>query len=675
MISLPVKAPKKPKIETLSYRDWLKGTVTARDDGRTPKDGLRASNNVRLTQDGTLAPRPSLRKYGVQPVGVIKGDVFEFVQTTTTGKVNWLGCLQTVAGITKFYITKDTDTWTVCEGKTFDNNAMAEYLEVDDKVLIMNGKDTLAYFDTETIGSTHEVVPFNAIADPTAPTLTANTGLTGTDFNIYYRITANSSVGSTAASPVLTVPVSLQRETWVKGTHSIKIGWAAVTGAKSYSVWMSTVDPAAGGTATLLVSGLSSLTFTDDGSMNPDVSRAAPITNNTAGPIAHRGTVINGQVFLIHATEPHIILAGGNLAGTQLDFSDFGGGGEIPIGRGTKEFPVSVKLVQSGQGAKITVFCRGTNGYGKRYIIKPDTITSGDTVIAIYGVEEDNGEDGTESPQGVVMYRDDAYYPSRDGFKKTGVQPQLQTMMKTRTISETIEKDVQNLSAKYIHKCVGLVNQGVIYWAVANGSVENNEIWLYDANREGAWMKPWAIAASAMTLYNDNVEGETHHLILSNNVLYELTEDITTMDDTIPFRTNITSGHLKFSENGQDWAKVLDVTFVVGRPQGEIVITVSGRGKSGAIAGFADRNYTALNTVAGWGEAAWGGDPDELFGWSDFSDIPTVAAEASRDIPIKINKLCKWLTWELNTSKPGVNYQLQDVIVRFVRVGYIKSSS
>jgi hypothetical protein len=675
MIAVEQETEKQPKVEFLSYKEWLKGTVTAYDDPRVPINGLKASTNVRLGQNGTVSPRPSLREYGGQPLGTVLGDLFEFTQVTNTGKVHWLGCLQNVSGTTKFYIAKDGGTWTVCNGVTFDNAAKAEFLEIDNKVLIMNGKDNLAYFDITTAGTTNVVTKFTALANPTIPTLTAATGLTGTNYTLYYQVVAHSSVGSTAASPILAVQVSTQRENWDSATMNVQIAWSAVTNAKSYSVYMATVNPTGGGIAFLLASGVNGTTFTDNGTLAHDVSRAAPSDNSTAGPIAYRGTVINNQAFLIDAVNPHNVLAGGTLAGMQLDFSDFGGGGDIPIGSG-KEFPVAVKLVQSGQGAKIIAFCRGTNGYGKRFIIKPASITSGDTLITYYETEEDNGEDGTDSPRGVVMYKDDAWYPSREGFKKTGVKPSLQTMLKTDTISQTIERDVSSLSSAHMDKCVGLANKGIIYWALPVGSTENNEIWTLDVTREGAWMKSWYIAASAMCLYNDNEEGETHHLILSNNVIYELTEDRRTIDDVSPFPTNVTSGRIKFSDNGQDFAKVLDVIFVIGRPQGKVHFTVNGRARGAKnVARFKDKDYSSLNSVAGWGEAGWGGAPDETFGWSDFADVPVSTAQATDDVTVKFNKLVKWLSWEINSTQAGVNYELQDVIVRFVRVGYIKDTA
>jgi len=68
---------------------------------------------------------------------------------------------------------------------------------------------------------------------------------------------------------------------------------------------------------------------------------------------------------------------------------------------------------------------------------------------------------------------------------------------------------------------VGLGFEGRLYWALPVNSSSNSEIWVLDLDRKGAWMKPWSIAADWMWLYNDN-DGNTHHMVLSDNVMYDL---------------------------------------------------------------------------------------------------------------------------------------------------------
>lgn len=664
MIPLPKTGPP-PKIDRISLKDWLKGTVTAFDDGRTPIDGLRASGNVMLDQDGTLRPRPSLLRYGTQPTGTILGEIFEFVRVESNVPVNYMLIMQNISGTTKPAYSKDGGAWTTINGKTFDNTAKAHFVQVDDKVMVMNGTDNLSYVDLPTLAT----IPYVTLSTPSAPTLTTKNGLSGTTFTYYYKITANSSVGETAASAALAQTVGATRDTWDPTTNNIIIGWTAVPSAVSYNVYVGDVA----GNETLVASGINGLAFKDDGSLVQDITRVAPVGDSTAGPKVTRGTVINGQLFLTGDKDfPRYVRYGGSGI-SVLDLSPFNGGGYSEIGRGTKEFPVKVMSFRDGRGnPSITILCRGTNGSGKRYIMTPDSITVGDIVISFFSVTEDNGQDGTDSPDGVILYKDSLWYPSRDGFKTTGTKPQLQNILSTSTVSETIINDIKNLSSMYMDKCVGLANQGRLYWLVPVGSTSNSEMWVLDLDRKGAWMKPWSIAADWQMLYNDNT-GTSHHIILKGNVILELTTSQATLDDGVAFSTNATSGFLKFSEDGLDWAKVIDVTFVLLRPQGSINFVVSGKTEDASLATVGTNSFVSNSTVAGWGEAGWGGSPDlaipQIFGWSNFEVVPLSYGDAQRYVTLEIDEELQWLGWELDTSGGGTEYQLADVIVRYVKIG------
>lgn len=647
-----------PKVQRKSYRDWMKGTVTAYDDGRTPSDGLRGSGNQVLDQDGTLRPRPSLVRYGTQPTGTILGETFEYVKTLASGSENYLLNLQNVAGTTNIYTSKDGGAWTLASGKTFDNTASGHFCQVDDKVLIMNGTDNLSYFDIPTAA----VIPYTALSTPSAPTLTTLTGLTGTTLNYYYQITANSTVGETAASSSLVQPVLIDRDTWVPATNSVKISWSAVTSATSYNVYLGLV---ATGPFYLISAGVNGLSFLDDGTTARDTTRPAPLVDSTAGPKATRGTVINGQVFLTGISDRRRSVLIGGFGDHVLDFSPVNGGFEAKMGRGTKEFPVRVMPFRDGRGnATIAVLCSGTNGRGKRYNLSPNTLDAGNgQIIDFFDIVEDNGQDGTDSPDGVILYNDSLWYPSRDGFKTTGTKPQLQNILSTNRVSNTIQGDIKNLNNSSMSNCVGLGFEGKLYWALPSGSTTNNEIWVLDLDREGAWMKPWSISASWLTLYNDN-SGTTHFLVYSNNIQYELTYAQASNDDGVAFATNATSGLNKFSDDGLDWAKVIDVTFELLRPQGEINLGVAGKTEDASLASVGSSTFSANSTVAGWSEAGW-----SSFGWSDTPLVPTHYGDASTYVVIEVDEELQYWSWSLDTGTVGTDYQISDVIIRFVIIG------
>lgn len=673
---MPLAAQKiaQPPIVRQSYKNWLKGTVTAFDDGRTPTDGLRTSGNVILDQDGTIRPRPSLVRYGTQPPGTILGEMFEFVKTLTAGTQNWTIAMMNVSGTTRPYVQKDGGAWIATTGKTYDNSAKAHFVETDEKVIIMNGIDNLSFLDVTTVGTTYAITSFTQLNPPTSPTA-VKTGLGGTTLTYYYRITANSSFGETAETAAATITVDRQRELWDNTTNFVTVSWTASsngTASTTYNVYVGV----ASGQEFLIASGLNGTTFKDDGTAAQDVTRLAPAFDNTLGPKTTRGTVINGQLFMTGDRDhPRYIWYGGTGAAV-LDFSPLNGGGNLEIGRGTKEIPVVVKSFRAHDGTPVvTVLCQSTNGQGKRYTLTPDTLTVGSTTVSFFDVQEDNGQSGTDSPDAVLFYNDSLWYPSRDGFKTTGTKPQLQNVLSTDTVSETILNDVIGLNTAFIGSAVGLGYQQKLYFALANGTTTNNEIWILDLQRGGAWMKPWNIAADWMTLYNDN-SGMTHFLILKNNTIYELTYATATNDDGTAFATNITSGIITFSDDGQEWAKVIDVRFIMLRPQGTINFQVTGKTEDSELATPGNAVLNPTSTVAGWGEAGWGGSPDLvtpqkplIFGWSNFSVVPKVIGSALYTVDIDIDEELKYFSWSIDTNAAGVDYQLSDVIVQFVRIG------
>lgn len=664
IVSQPTKPP---RIVRKSVRNWNNGTVTAYDDGRTPLEGLRSSGNVLLTQDGVIRPRPSLSLYGPQPVGTVLGEIFEFTVQSGLSRQYWMISLQNVSGTTNAYIAKGEDTsWTLCTGKTYDNSGRGHFLMIQNKILIMNGIDSLSYLNIPT----STVIGFTALTTPAAPTLTTNTGLVGTAFNVYYAITANSTVGETNGSGILTQPVLIDRDLWNPATQSIKIGWTTVTGVQSWNVYMGvSADGAGVPTMYAIATGLdaSILSFTDDGSRAQDLTRPLPTNNSTAGPKTSRGSVINGRIWMVGDKDnPFYAWRGGDY-GFELDFSPSNGGGFSPMGNYTKEVPTFVGAFRSGKGdSTVTVLSQGSNGHGLRFILTPTTITYGTTTFVVWEVSEDSGKDGTDSPDGVINYQNSLWYPSRDGFKTTGTKPQLQNVLSTDRVSNTIQPDITTLNNSAMSMCVGLGYEGRLYWALPVGGTTNTQIWVLDLDRKGAWMKPWNISADWMWLYNDN-NGDTHHLILSGNAIYQLSYVSLTSDNGVTVQTSADSGQINFSDDGRMWGRLINLTFVLLRPQGTINFTVAGRTEDSTLAQVGQGAFISTSTRAGWSEprAGW----SSLRGWSEIVTVPVSFNESSQEVYIDVDEDIQWFSWGLNTNDPGVDYALSDVVATYVEVG------
>lgn len=666
MLPIP-KQTEAPKIQRVALDDWKEGTVTAFDDGRTPISGLRLAGNLILEQDGTVRPRPSLVSYGPTPTGTILGQVYEFTRFVSGVRQIWMATVQNVSGTAKVYVAKGEDSsWTECDGKEYDTEAPAHFLQVADKVLVMNGTDNLSYLDTSTL----EVTAYTELTTPSAPTMTTNTGLTGTDYNVYYAITANSTVGETDGSTVLTVDVSTDRELWDPDTKSIKISWSAVSSAQSYNVYCGIAADGAGNpTLYAIATGLdaATLSFTDNGSRAQDLTRPLPSFNSTGGPKVSRGDVSNGRPFLVgDSDDPFKVWRGGDY-GFELDFSPSNGGGYTIVGNGTKDTPIAVRSFRNGKGdPQVMVLCQGTNGSGKRFYLNPTTVTYGSTTFVVWQSTEDSGQDGTDSPDGVIIYQNSAYYPSRDGFKTTGTRPQLQNILSTDRISNSIQTDISTINTDSVQKSVGLAHEGRLYWALPINSSSNNQIWVLDLDRKGAWMKPWNVAADWMWLYNDN-SGRTHHCVLMNNEIFEFTYAAKTIDNGEAFSTSGVSGQIKFSEDSREWGRLIQVIFVLMRPQGDINFSVNAQTEDGLLPFNVAESFGSDATRAGWSEprAGW----SSLRGWSEITTVPVTQNSAIEEVVVDVDEDTQWFTYGWNSTQTSVDYSLSSVIALYVNIG------
>jgi hypothetical protein len=600
----------------------------------------------------------------------VLGEIREFVKRTGSTTETYLISVQNVSGTAKVYVQKDGGAWTVCEGKSYDTDAAVHFCPIrdidengddEDKVLILNGVDYLSYLDINTL----TVIPFESLAATSAPTLTVGSGLTGTNFTNRYRVTA-SNRGETAASTAASATTSKIRSSWSGSTEYIDVQITRVTGADRYHIYYGTTegqeeylfsidDPGSGTT----------VTWRDTGTVSPDIYRIAPDGDTTTGPIGKRASFINGQVFIVgDPNKPKYVRFGGT-GNSILDFSPYGGGGFQPVG-GNKEVPVKVDSFRDNSGnPAITVLCSGTNGTGKRYIFSPQSQTIGSTIISYFAVREENGNDGTDSPDGVIFAKDQLWYPSRDGFKTTLTKAQVQTILSTEGVSDLIQPDVSRLNTQSMEMCCGLAFENRLYWALPVGSSGNNEIWVLDLNdlRKGAWMRPWEISADWMWLYNDN-DGVTHFCVLDNNQIYEFTYSVATQDDGEGFATGLSTGILKFSEDGQEWAKVLRVIYVLQRPTGSISFGITGKTEDQPIAPLGSGSFESENDVVGWDERPW-----DSFAWDEITLVPQAYGVERTEQEIEVDEELQWLTCDLSSSQAGVDYELTDIIVEYINVG------
>lgn len=649
-----------PKQERVSVKSWLKGYISQLDDGRMPEDGLATATDVVLSQNGTVKPAYSSVTYGTQPPGTIQGQVYPFTRLETGSIVNYVCALINVGGTVDLYYQKDGGVWTKAAGKSFTATASGRFAQVKAVVLVATGTDNLCWLDTTTM----TMVVQTALSTPSAPTPTVVGALAGTNFTYRYRISA-VNVGESIASVAATPTTLVQRDIWNPSTQYIDLSWSRITGATAYNIYLGTIAGEEVLLATVADPGAGTVTFRDDGSIATDISRVAPTTDTSQLPKVSYVRVLNERAYAWGDTEDRWKIWYGGTGANLLKFNAFYGGGWTRVANGTSYVPNNVSMFRTGKGDPvITVFCRAMAGQGKRFIMTEVTQTEGDTTITVMTVQEDNGAYGSDSPDGVVMAEDDLFYPSKDSFKKTGTKVNVQNILSTRGISDGIQVDVEALNALYMHKCVGLYFQGRIYWAVPYGAAtSNNQIWTLDITRGGAWMLPMNVSADWMWLYEDS-SGTTHFCYLSGGGIYEFTYSRSTTRNSIGFPTFIGSGLIKFSEDGQEWANVEKIKFILIRPQGNITANVTGKTEDAPVSSVGTQQFIPGSSITGIGEDSIG-----AYYIGEARKAPTAYGSQREELEVEVDEDLQWLQWQLSTSGTGVDYELSDVIIYKTNVG------
>ena len=666
MIVAP-KSQKPPKIQTMNSHAWTKGYNSHTDPTRSDPKALATADNVLLEQDGVVRPWPSLIEYGEQPTGAILGPD-EFTRLNGSTPETYLIMMMVDSGVGKIYVSKDGGAWTLCTGKTYDSGAKARFVQGAGKVLIMNGVDNLSYLDTTTL----DIEVFSALTTPGAPSASP-TGLTGSTVTYRYRVSALNDVGETAASTAVTVTVGTDRDAWDPATQYVTLTWSAVSGATGYAVYLGL---SAGKETLITTLPDTSLSYKDTGVAPQVATRLAPAGNSTEGPITKSGANVAGQIVMIgDKDDPYRAWFGGS-GEDALDFSPFNGGGWIDISLGGKDIPVRVVSFRDGKGTPMaTILMKGTNGSGKLVHLTLETQSLADVIISYMAAYEANGQDGTDAPDGVVVYKDSLWYPSADGFKTTGTKPQIQNILSTNNISDSIESDVAKLNRTSMDSASGVAYEGRIYWALPVGTSTNNQIWTLDLARGGQWMLPRRANADQLLLYGDN-DGNTHFLAVVGNKILEFTRSVATTDDGTGFPTKVGSGYIKADESGLEWFYIIDVTFVLINPQGVINLDIRGKTEDSAIAQVGAKTFTRNTQYTGWGEltsgatSGWGVPLSAESSWGEIVTVPSTYGSSRVVRTVEIGEVLNYMQWEIS-SLGGADYALSDVIIRYVNVGAI----
>lgn len=654
-MALYTPSPNKKKSNRLPIKidqiGWEDGYTSTTANSRRSRTSVSDSTNMELVQDNIWRPRPPLVRYGTQPANTVIG----------RGGYRYNGSrgqffMMNVAGVGRLFYQTDGGAFTQVGGvNTYDPTAWAGLVQSKNRVYVYNGVNNLSYIDL-TIMQTVEYV---ALATPSLPTGTAAAGLTsGTKpFNYYYRVTANNVVGeSTASNASTAVNVNAIRDNW-SVANSVTVTWSAVAGASSYTLY--------GGTdpnflfEIITLTNLTTLSYTDDGSLTLNPFKTAPTSNSTQGAIFTWMYVDkhNAQVYGITADNKLYYSA----AGTG-DFSSLNGGGFTTIDEGGDTMLNFVTGFRTGKGDPvITTSSRGAAGKGELNHVTFDQVTYGDQVIFFPSVIPANGQSGTYAPRATVKAGDSITYPTGDSIKSSGTSQNIVNILTTNSLSREIVPDINKINLGALNKAAGVEYQDKVYMALPVGSTENNEIWYMDMARKNVWVLRWTVAAKDIWLYEDN-SGYSHLCVLVGNVIQEFTRagSQPTTDDGVAFRTRVAFSSLVWDPAGICMGNINKQYFKLLEPRGHIVANTYGLSQRGSSNNTGSDDY--LTEVSFTGIGQWDYSGDYMYG----DDVGSVDVFASSVAVLKVKPkgLLNQEDWEVVTEESGCDYLLSSVSTR-----------
>lgn len=651
----PKRTPTKKKQLRIVQKSFAKGYVSVLQSSRIPNNSLADMTNMDVVQDSIVKPRPSTVKSDPTALGMIIG-VGTFVKINAGVPEKWQITMQVISGVGKIVINKDGGAWSTVGG-TYNASAWCQFTQSNSRVYVSNGVNTMSYYDI-SLGT---IITYNALSAPAAPSF-VKAGLAGSNHTYYYAYSANNNVGETLAVSSGAITVGKLRDSWISGTDSIALTGSTVVGAASYN-WYIGTTPNLPDFEYLTTTTTPS--FTDDASTVINIFKTAPQADSTAGPKLTYLVSDNGQLFGVgDPSNPYYMWYSGK--GPKAgDFSPFNGGGYAFINFGGDSVPNCVQSFRDGKGNPvITVLTKGQGGSGKFYHAQETSTTYGDVVIPYFQVYQANDQSGTISPFGVVQGNNNIYYPTGSNFKSTGTQANVVNILATNSVSQAIDPDVRGLNLSAMNKCVGLFYNERVFWAVANGTTENNEIWILDTARQNLWILRWTIAADWLWLYEDN-SGVTHMKALVDNVMVEFTESVQTQDQGVPFRTRVASGSIVWDDSGVSMAAIQSQFFKLLFPKGNIYINNYGLGED--ITGeqtLGGELYSVTVSNTGWGQWMW----SDMHQYGDDPGYIDYTGQSIGMVTLEPDETLNAIEWEIITTDANCDYTLSTVTTEGVLI-------
>lgn len=628
-----------PNPEYLTLDNFKRGVITLIDKSRLPKNALEEADNIFLVEDGQPTVRPGVDWYGneVPNASAIQGaDYFDF-----DGVIH----LVVVAGGTVYRSLDDGNIWTACTGATLDASAAVNLNQYNAFLYITNGINPIVRYDGTTTLQTYA-----NLATPATPSV-AKTGLAGTGYSYYYKVSAVNAVGFTEAclSPTTVLQTNVNRADWsVTNYATLTIG--AVAGATRYDVYLS--EDASdyyyiGSTATT--------TYQDDGSglVNPAIT--APTEDTSEGPLVAELTNVGSRMYGVRDTNNRYRIWFSGAGGNAGAFSTAYDGGYLDWSEGGKYIPVKVEDYRDGKGTPYaTVWCKSADGQGCIIQMSLDVVTVQDISITVPSAYKLPGSRGTPAPGSVVNVLNDYMFYNSQAFYNLGSRAQFLNLLSTDEASANIRPTIKAITSQAEENICSVYYDAKVYFSVPYGSTTNNHVAIFDTERK-AWLpKAFTIGFARMFRYTDT--SGNHHLLAYKPGDTKLSQiDASIQGDyREPFTTSLVTGLYPVTKNRFEfqWLEEGEVEF--SNPQGQVNIELLGFERSRGFATTRNQTIDSSLTTTGWDSFAW-----DTTAWDDTSAALEAFSESSVKRYFNVQKELNAIQWRITTNTLSGNYVLR----------------
>lgn len=559
-----------------------------------------------------------------------------------------------------FRSTNDGLNWTLCTGFTMTAGATVKMEQYNSFLYIVNGVDIIVRYDGSTTLQTYTV-----LTTPAAATA-AITGLTGTTYTYFYKLSAVSEVGFSAAGASVSVSVGQPRTNWDATSNFVTLTTPSPQSTQTrFDIYISVDDLNYYYLDSIISSSANpQVTYKDDGSAIQIPSTIAPTTNTTQGPTVQELVTVGLRLYGVRdPNNPYRIwfTSGASPLGA---FSDGYDGGYLDWQLGGKYFPVKVADYRDGKGDSIaTVWLNSADAQGGIIQMSLGTLTVGNLSVTVPSAYKLPGSRGTPAPGSVVNVLNDYIFYNSQAFYNLGNRPQLLQILSTDEASASIRPTVRTITPTAEGGIAALYYDAKVYISVPFNSDTNNATIIFDTELE-AWLpNAYDIGFKQFLRYTDT--NGNHHLLAVKPGDNQLTELGTIYGDNIEgdygqsIITSLLTGLYNTLPDRYDFQFVEEMEFEVNNPQGMINFELLGIEHS---KGFISVKQSVLEastgtiTTAGWDTFAWDSTP-----WDDTSVVPTPFSEVSAKRYSVVQSELNAVQWHIFTNTLSARYILRSL--------------